>query len=123
MIDGVMYSKPVGKSDHLVMDRNLACYVAPIATRVVKYQFDKANFNDIRAALAAVNWSNVIVGDSIDDQWASLSSKIKSIVDVLVPHSSSGPSTLRGRQHRKPLWMNERVLGQVEKEENCILTV
>ena len=117
MIDGIIYSEPIGKSDHLVMEWDLACYVAPIATRVVKYQFDKANFNDMRATLATVNWNDILAGESIDDQWASLSSKIKSITDVFVPHSSSRLSTFKNRQHRKPLWMNERVLASLKKKK------
>ena len=72
MIDGVTYGEPIGKSDHLVMEWNLACYVAPVATRVVKYQFDKANFNYMRIAMAAVNWNDVLVGESIDDQLGHL---------------------------------------------------
>jgi len=49
MIDGITYSETVGKSYHLVMEWNIACYNTPSATRVVKYHFDKwtSNFNNV----------------------------------------------------------------------------
>jgi len=44
MVDKIIYSDPVGKSDHLTLEWILYCYDEPSSTKVVKYLCRKANF-------------------------------------------------------------------------------
>jgi hypothetical protein len=88
MVDSITYSELVGKSDHFILQWSLSCYVEPVATMVVKYLFNKANFTDMQAELANVCWNKLLFGKSVDDRWAAGSVKLNLTVDAFVSHSS-----------------------------------
>ena len=48
MITDIDYEEPVGMSDHVTLSWSLNCYAQATATKVMKYLYDKGNYDDIR---------------------------------------------------------------------------
>jgi hypothetical protein len=115
MIDNMTYSEVVGNSNHLIMEWSLTCYIEPVATRVVKYRYDKA-----KSLICELSWQkfagmNYFLANLLTTNGQQKSSKLNLLVDAFVLHSP-GSGTSKDRQHREPLWMNDRVLTPLKKK-------
>jgi len=86
MVQNLNYCEPIGKSDHVSLQWDLKCYVERQSTKVTKYLYDKANFDDIRSAFRQVDWDELLSGGTVDDQWSLISSVIRNAVNSHVPH-------------------------------------
>jgi hypothetical protein len=53
---------------------------------------------------------------TVNEQWDIISSKIKEVVDRHIPHRKF---TGKGTKHRRPIWMNERVLSRLKRKKSA----
>jgi hypothetical protein len=116
MIEQLTYREPIGSSDHMVLNWTLRCYVAQPKSTVVKYLYDKGNYDEMRRRLGQEDWNYLMHEKNVDEMWTLISGKVEEIVNELVPHRSMFQGTTR---RRKPVWMNERVLGRIKKKRTA----
>jgi len=114
MVDGLEYREPVGSSDHLLLEWTLNCYVPQVSTRVTKYSYDKGDYNMMRTRLRKTDWENLLAGKNVDEMWMSISQLILEAVNEFVPHRIKAATA--PVQRRKPVWMNERLLGRIKQK-------
>jgi len=53
-VDKINYNEPIGRSDHLVLDWKYRCYAQQSGSEQWKYLYSKADYDGMRADLAAV---------------------------------------------------------------------
>lgn len=107
MVDKIIYCDPVGKSDHLSLEWYLQCYVEPTTTRVVKYLYHKTDFSLMKAVFRDVRWNELLSDKPVEEQWMTFRTKVSEAIECFIPCNKS---LNHGSQHRKPAWMNDRVL-------------
>jgi hypothetical protein len=57
MIEQLTYREPIGSSDHMVLNWTLRCYVAQPKSTVVKWSYDKGNYDELRRRLGQEDWN------------------------------------------------------------------
>jgi hypothetical protein len=67
----------------------------------------------MRADLKAIDWFNILQDKSVEEQWSFIRTQILDSVSAHVPQKI--PST----KHRKPQWMNERVLSRIKRKRSA----
>ena len=60
-------------------------------------------------------WRNILRGKTVEQQWSEFTTRLPSAVDRCVPHKSFDSN---GAQHKRPAWMNERVLARIKKKKS-----
>jgi Reverse transcriptase (RNA-dependent DNA polymerase)/Endonuclease-reverse transcriptase len=113
MIQGIEYTDPIGRSDHVVLGWTFQCYAEVLVSRVRKYVYDKGDYEGMRSVLGSVDWNEALSGKSVGEQWDTVCGRIRSGVNRFIPCKKSNVS---GIGHRRPLWMNDRVLIKVKKK-------
>ena len=113
MVEDLEIGEPVGRSDHVVMSWSLKCYADSIKTCVIKYVYDKGNFDGMRDRLGNIDWRLLLSDKTVDKQWDVFEGEVKKTVEEFVPHSRSYGG---GNKHRKPVWMDTRALSRIKKK-------
>ena len=97
----------LGKSDHSIIISSLAC--SPFNKRKqARFNYRKADFNQLSSCLDQVDWNRALDGLSVDDAWSRIKMEINKAVDSCVPKICP-----KGR--RKP-WMDRDTLETVRNK-------
>ena len=90
MIDEIEHHAPLGKSDHDVILWNYTCYTEKGSRRSV-IQWQKADFDNMRADLAQHQWN---LGSDVESIWGEIKGKLMALRDRYVPsvHMGDRPS-------------------------------
>ena len=86
MVDDLEIGEPVGRSDHVVLRWSLKCYADSIKTHVIKYVYDKGNYNGMRDKLGNVDWKLLLSDKNVDEQCDLFEGEAKRAVEEFVPH-------------------------------------
>lgn len=115
MVDNIMYNEPIGKSDHSCLNWVFKCYAQERMTKVVKYSFDRADFDEMRVDLGSNDWDGILQSKSVNEQWKTISEKITKAMNTYVPHRSF---TNNENRRRQPPWMNNRVMAKIKRKHS-----
>jgi hypothetical protein len=72
MVGDIVQTEPIGKSHHTVLNWKVKCYTEQLKSKVIKYCYDKGNFDEIRRNLAAVDWKTKLNNQSVEQMWAHI---------------------------------------------------
>jgi hypothetical protein len=115
MVDNIMYNEPIGKSDHSCLNWVFKCYAQERMTKVVKYSFDRADFDETRVILGSNDWDGILQSKSVNEQWKTTSEKITKAMNTYIPHRIF---TNNENRRRQPPWMNNRVMAKIKRKHS-----
>ena len=69
MIDSFRHEEPIGKSDCVLLVWKYEGYISRIATKIVKYHYDKGNYEQMEQDLRNVKWKTELTGNSNEEMW------------------------------------------------------
>ena len=98
----------LGKSDHHAIIVKVMLCVKP-TEKDPRYNFMKANFEEINKELGSVNWESEFEGLNTNETWNNLKEKIFSAMENNVPKTKPC-----GKKHKK--WMDRGTLRTVRKK-------
>jgi len=117
MVKNLEFNDPVGMSHHTTLTWTFQCYMRRPVTKVVKYNFEKGNYVEMRRDLEMCQWDEQLEGKPVDVMWDVISKKILFAVEANVPHKFVEAKFSGGR--RRPLWMNSRAFAQVRRKKKA----
>lgn len=113
MINDITDGDPIGMSDHVTLSWTLNCYAQVTASKVRKYMYNNGNYIGMRADLAMEDWDCLLENKSTEEQWSVISSRISEVLNRYIPSKVYGGSEER---HKRPKWMNSRVLAKRKRK-------
>ena len=106
MIDSFRHEEPIGKSDHVLLVWKYESYIPRIATKMVKYLYDKGNYEQMKQDLRNLKWETELTGKSSEEMWNEIEDTTTEMVITHVPHKTF---TRKTKMNKIPLWMDDRV--------------
>jgi len=104
MVESITYGEPIGKCDHTCLSWIFNCYTQGRRNRVVKYSFDKADFEKMRYVLGSNDWDFLLQSKSVNEQWTIISGEIKN----------------KEQSRKKPPWMSHRVMAKIKRKQSTL---
>ena len=101
MISEITTKSPIGKSRHLVLTFEAACYVEIYPSQTIKYCYDKANYNAMKQELTNWEWRHGLGNQSIDEDWNTVENKIHKVIEKFVPRKRHLKNS-----HKRAEWMD-----------------
>ena len=86
VVEEIVHESLLGKSDHSVLNITLKCYTEVSASKMMKYYYEKSDYENMRNKLENVSWHDIIGDGSIHEQWLHFKEYIKSLEDEFIPH-------------------------------------
>ena len=102
MISNIIYSAPLGKSDHVCITYDITREANIHANDRERRNFYKGNYTQIKEDISSVNWSSEFQGKDINEAWDLFERVLSASVDTNIPISKSNS------RHRKK-WMTREV--------------
>jgi hypothetical protein len=90
------------------------------ASEVVKHATDKGDFVSMKKHLQVLNWKEIMKDKHVKKQWAKLCEAIKEANEKFIPHKNP---LGKGNRHRKPQWMNERILSKIKRKKTLLSAI
>ena len=115
MIQDLEMSEPLGRSHHVVLRWTYTVYVRRQQSRVLKYNYDRADYDSIRSHLAAVDWTGDLDGGDVDGKWGVIVSHIMEAVQRYVPRKTF----TGGSSRRKPEWLSDSVQNDIRDKKDA----
>ena len=112
MISEITTQSPIGKSHHLVLIFEAACYVEIDPSKTIKYCYDKANYNAMKQELTNWEWRHALGNQSIDEDWNTVENKIHEVIEKFVPRKRHFKNS-----HKQAEWMDAATSEKI-KEKN-----
>jgi len=82
---------------------------------VVKYSFDRADFEKMRYVLGSNDWDFLLQSKSANEQWSIISREIEKAVNTVVPHKMY---INKEQCRRKPPWTSHRVMAKIKRKQS-----
>ena len=101
MISEITTQSPIGKSHHLVLTFEAACYVEIYPSKTIKYCYDKANYDAMKQELTNWEWRHVLGNQPIDEDWNTIENKIPEVIEKFVPRKRHFKNS-----HKRAEWMD-----------------
>ena len=114
VIEDLIIQAPLGKSDHAVIQGNIACQFTPKPIRKTRYVYDKADFKRLKEMLPE-NWENELIGKGLNtnEMWCIFKEKLTHAIDECIPKKTI---ILNGRP-RKGKKMDKRTLAKIKRKQ------
>lgn len=93
MINSVVYSSGLGKSDHLQLQFTFNCYTEIIPRSFTKFNFFKGNYTGLSRELDSVDWPHILEGIDLSASWEILTEKISNLLETYIPVSKVSSGT------------------------------
>ena len=108
MVNEITTSAGIGKSDHIALIINLACY-SQEELHSTRLNYTKADFDQQRRFLGGVNWIVDLDGLDVEATWALIKHRINEAIQESVPLT-------KVTGHRGKRWMDKETLASVRKK-------
>ena len=108
MISDLRDLGPLGTSDHHAMLWKLMVSHIPIESKRSVYDYSKADVEAIRQYLRMVNWEDILVQPSTEENWVAFSRVLLDVERRYVPLKKMHTGKI------KPMWMTYKALKAVE---------
>ena len=69
MVNNIIYSSCLGKSDHITLAFQFICYTKPNETGYIKRNYFKGNYKSISSALEATDWNQALQRINLSESW------------------------------------------------------
>ena len=112
MINNLLYSPPLGNSDHICIEFDLTCYLELKKSENFKYNISAANIDLMKQALCDVDWESILDTLNTNDAWMLFKAIFQDLVNKHVPtyklrekkslYSNSEVFSLK--KHKNKLW-------------------
>ena len=92
IVSNVTHNPPIGKSHHSVLTAKLRSNVSTTKSnknskeKIIKPNFDKADFLSINTFLNNINWSEELHDKDVNEMWDHIETNIKNAQDLFVPN-------------------------------------
>ncbi|XP_051783709.1 uncharacterized protein LOC127527823 [Erpetoichthys calabaricus] len=97
-IEGVEVIEPLGSSDHNVIQFSVFCKSADAKTKIVKLNFGRANFEQMRQSLSRIHWDKLLSVETVEEQWNRFKNVLHVMQDRYIPKFGIN------RNLKKTLW-------------------
>ena len=113
IVSNIVGSSALGKSDHIVLNFDLNCYVEDKEDKPARYIFAKGDYEGL-SDLSKVNWSKL---DNLDTNaaWSAFADEIHEGMEKHIPKTK--PRSTADKKRRKPLWSTEESQEKVPRME------
>ena len=108
-MNNLLYSPPLGNSDHVCIEFDLTCYLELKKSENFKYNISAANLDLMKRALGNIDWESVLDTLNTNDAWKLFKTIFQDLVDKHVP-------TYKQRE-KKSLYSNSEVFS-LKKHKN-----
>ena len=78
----------------------------------MRHDYRKANFQEMREAMAEIDWKNEMDGLDVNAMWQLISTTLKSAIDTYIPIKKSGGKT-------QPVWFDNEVKKCIEMKRRA----
>ena len=112
MVEEIVHESPLGKCDHSVLNITLKGYTEVSASKMMKYYYEKGDYENMRNKLENVNWHDILGDGSIHEQWLHFKEYIKSLEDEFIPHRL----ITKSRKHKGKFPMDSASLRKIKKK-------
>ena len=85
MINNLLYSPPLGNSDHICIEFDLTCYLELNKSENFKYNIGAANIDLMKQALCDVDWESILDTLNTNDAWMLFKTIFQDLVNKHVP--------------------------------------
>ena len=102
MLNQLQYSPGLGKSDHVVLTFELACYTIQSVGKLRRFNFHRADFKALNRKVSDTDWDSLL-SSSVDEGYSFLRDTLDCIVSSCIPVAHS-------RQSRKSIYMTSKAL-------------
>lgn len=109
-INNIIYSSPIGKSDHLLL--KIITSVPTVKTKKVnkkKYDWKNGKYTDMKKHIANIDWSEMENMD-INNGWIFVKNKIQESIELFIPKK-----TTSNKKDKSP-WMTQNIKKSVKKK-------
>ena len=113
IFDGVEYYSNLGASDHVSLQINLNCSPETNRFDLVKRNYHKGDYDQIRADLSTVEW-NQIKTMSVNEGYDLIVNSIKTTVEKYIHMKTT--ETNDSKNLRKKKWMNKDCFKSIKKK-------
>ena len=69
MVNNIIYSPGLGKSDHITLAFQFICYTKPNQTGFIKRNYFKGNYKTISSELEAIDWNQALQRLNLSESW------------------------------------------------------
>ena len=109
VIENLIASDPLGKSDHIVMEYDCIYSIRIPESKNSKYLYEKGDYQSFNEELMCTDWDQLFTNMSIEEMWASFHARYMSLLNKYIPTRRTSI-----RLNSAPLWMNKSVLSTIK---------
>ena len=109
MITNLTHNAPLGASQHDILCFQLIVRSVPIISSYVRYRYEKADYDGMKAFLKQADWNDMLCKPSVDECWESFEARLMEARNVFVPQHKQD----RGGAQKKPIWMTADVRSRI----------
>ena len=111
MLTHLAYSSGLGKSDHVVLSFELACYTSISECSLRKPNFHRADFGELNRRIDETDWDSLQSGN-VEEGYTLFKETLNSIIVTCIPEAHS-------RQSRRNIYMTSNAL-LLRKRKNAL---
>ena len=113
IVEQVTERAPLGKSDHVVINIKLRCYIEVADIVSTRHQYEKVDFDKMNKSLTC-DWDTLFRNRSTEERWHIFLEKMKQATEQHVPVKKHTPSKI-GR----PLWLNRGTIRSIRRKHKA----
>ena len=110
MVEEVIESAPLGKSDHIVLKLKVRCYADITEDVKIRHMFEKANYEAMREFMNC-DWEDILGNKVVDDKWRTFLEKFQQAIDSYIPKKKCTLS-----DSPRPKWLNQGTMRSICKK-------
>ena len=99
----------LGKSKHVMIEAEIIIPTMENKTDEMIPDYKKADFNEIRNSISAINWENILSEADTITSWELFKTKLLSTIEESIPKK-------KRRCSNRPLWMIQNVMRTIRKK-------
>ncbi|XP_051789513.1 uncharacterized protein LOC127529574 [Erpetoichthys calabaricus] len=111
-IEGVEVIEPLGSSDHNVIQFSVFCKSADAKTKIVKLNFGRANFEQMRQSLSRIHWDKLLSVETVEEQWNRFKNVLHVMQDKYIPKFG-----INRKLKKTPPWINKDLKKKLQRKK------
>ena len=115
MIERLDYCPGLGKSDHVLIKGQLACYSTSVVASSLKWNLSRADFQKLGKKICSTDWSSLSVLD-VNTGYQQFRETLLTLMGECIPRSKS-------THKRKNIYMNCKAFWLKKKSTSCGLLI
>jgi len=108
IVQDILYSAPLGKSDHVVLEWNIMLSSVDCSSQQLKLNYWKGNYGEINKVLEELDWEQTFDSKSVEEMWLVFKSLLLNLVEHNVPIKDD-------RRKRKGKWLTKPTIKKMKE--------